>query len=114
MELPSLSFLRNTRNTTTSAIFDYEITGVRPADRKTSDRISGIPFLVPVIQVYGYDSYERDDPKYNEVEEVLYFDSFSDEDEQMDVLNERIEHEILEYAIHPSMMYRGMRYALIL
>ena len=91
----------NTRNTTTSAIFDYEITGVRPADRKTSDRISGIPFLVPVIQIYGYDSYDRDDPKYNEVEEVLYFNSFSDEDEQMDVLNERIEHEIREYANSP-------------
>ena len=88
----------NTRNTTTSAIFDYEITGVRPADRITSDRISGIPFLVPVIQIYGYDSYDRDDPKYHEVEEVLYFNSFSDEDEQMDILNERIDHEILEFA----------------
>ena len=91
----------NTRNTTTSALFDYEITGVRPADKTTSDKMSGMPFPVAVMQVYGYDSYEEDDAKYNEVDEVLYFNSFAEPDEGIEELNARISHEILEYANAP-------------
>jgi hypothetical protein len=88
----------NTRDTTTGALFDYEITGARPADRGTSDKIEGMPFLVPVMQVYGYDSYEKDDPKYAEVDEVLYYNSFKEHVPGVDELNARISHEILEYA----------------
>lgn len=88
----------NTRDTTTGALFAYEITGVRPADRATSDRIEGMPFLVPVMQVYGYDSYDKNAPKYAEVEEVLYYNSFKEHVPGVDELNARISHEILEYA----------------
>ena len=91
----------NTRDTTTGALFAYEITGARPADRATSDRIDGMPFLVPVMQVYGYDSYDKDDPKYQEVEEVLYYDSFKEHVPGVDELNASISHEILEYANSP-------------
>ena len=91
----------NTRNTTTSAVFDYEITGARPADKTTRDKIDGMPFVVPIIQVYGYDSYTEEDPEYYDVEEVLYFNSFAETDEEMDKLNGRISDEILAYANSP-------------
>ena len=92
------SMRANTRDTTTSALFDYEITGARAADRITSDKIGGLPFLVPVMMVYGYDSYPANDPRHNEVDEVLYFNSFKEHVPGMDELNARISHEILEFA----------------
>ncbi len=92
----------NTRDTTSSAIFPYEITGARPADGLTSDKMSGTPFLVTVMQVYGYDSYDKEDPRYNQVDEVLYFNSFQEHVPGMDELNARISHEILEYANQPE------------
>lgn len=92
----------NTRDTTSSALFPYEITGARPADGLTSDKMSGTPFLVTVMQIYGYDSYDRDDPRYNQVDEVLYFNSFQEHVPGMDELNSRISHEILEYANQPE------------
>ena len=91
----------NTRDTTTGALFAYEITGARPADRATSDKIEGMPFLVPVMQVYGYDAYDMDDPKHAQVEEVLYYGSFKEHVPGVDEINARISHEILEYANAP-------------
>ena len=85
----------------TGALFAYEITGARPADRATSDRIEGMPFLVPVMQVYGYDAYDMDDPKHAQVEEVLYYGSFKEHVPGVDEINARISHEILEYANAP-------------
>ncbi len=95
------SMRANTRDTTTSALFDYEITGVRPADKITSDKMSGMPFLVQVIQTYGYDSYSRDDPKYDEVVEVMQFSSFVPDDKEMEKLNKRISDEVMEYVNRP-------------
>ena len=92
------SMRANTRDTTTSALFDYEITGARAADRATADRIEGLPFLVPVMMVYGYDSFPADDVRSNEVEEVLHYDSFKEHVPGMDELNARITSEILDRA----------------
>lgn len=91
----------NTKDTTTSAIFDYEITGARAADKITSDKISGMPFLVSLIQTYGYDSYPEDDPKHDSVEEVLSFNSYKDNVPGMEELNSHISREITEYALSP-------------
>ncbi|MBO4904022.1 MAG: hypothetical protein J5367_02245 [Lachnospiraceae bacterium] len=91
----------NTRDTTTGALFDFEITDSRPGDRATSDRIDGMPYLTTVMQVYGYDSYDKEDPKYADVEEVLYFGSFKEHVPGVDELNASISHEILEYANTP-------------
>lgn len=88
----------NTRDTTTSALFGYEITGSRAADAITSDKMSGVPFLSAVMQVYGYDSYSEDDSKYNEVEEVLMFNSFSEHVPGIEELNGKISGEILAFA----------------
>ena len=95
------SMRANTRDTTTSALFDYEITGVRPADKITSDKMNGMPFLVQAIQTYGYDSYTGDDPKYDEVVEVMQFSSFVPDDEEVEKLNERIAGEVMEYVNRP-------------
>ncbi len=92
------SMRANTKDTTTSARFAYEITGARSADKATSDKINGMPYLVPVIQVYGYDSYEKDDPKYKEVIEVLQFASFSEHVPGMEELDKRISEEIIPIA----------------
>ena len=92
------SMRANTRNTTTSALFEYEITGARAADRSTSDKINGLPFLVPVMMSYGYDSFPADDPRHNEVDEILHYNSFKEHVPGMDDLNERISREILEFA----------------
>ncbi|MCR5590720.1 MAG: hypothetical protein K6F73_04245 [Lachnospiraceae bacterium] len=91
----------NTRNTMTSALFGYEITGARPADKVTSDKMNGMPFLLPVVQLYGYDSYDSEDVRYNEVQEILYFCAYADNVPGMDELNARISHEIMEYANAP-------------
>ncbi|MBO4890803.1 MAG: hypothetical protein J5574_07410 [Lachnospiraceae bacterium] len=92
------SMRANTRDTTTSALFDYEITGARAADRATADRIEGRPFLVPVVMVYGFDAYPAGDVRSNEVEEVLYYDSFKEHVPGMDELNARISGEMLDKA----------------
>ncbi len=92
------SMRANTKDTTTSARFAYEITGARSADKATSDKINGMPYLVPVIQVYGYDSYEKDDPKYKEVIEVLQFASFSNHVPGMEELDKRVSEEIIPIA----------------
>ncbi len=89
------SMRANTRNTTTSAVFEYEITGSRSGDKLTSDKMNGMPFLVPVLQVYGYDSYPADDPKHNEVEEVMMLNSFQEHVPGMEEFNEKIRGEIL-------------------
>ncbi len=88
----------NTRDTTTSARFKYEITGVRPADKITSDKISGVLFLSPVVHVYGYDSYPKDDAGYNEIEEILFFNSFKEHVPGMEELNQRISNDIMVLA----------------
>ncbi len=88
----------NTRDTTTTALFDYEITGVRPADKITTDKINGVPFLTSLVQVYGYDSYPKNDVRYNSVDEVLHFSSFKEHVPGMEELNSRISREILEYS----------------
>ncbi len=92
------SLRANTKDTTTSARFSYEITGARSADKATSDKINGMPYLVPVIQVYGYDSYPKGDPRYTEVKEVLMFASFAEHIPGMDELNSRITSEVLSAA----------------
>ena len=92
------SMRANTKDTTTSARFAYEITGARSADKATSDKINGMPYLVPVIQVYGYDSYEKNDPRYNEVVEILDFASFSEHVPGMEELDRRIAEELLPAA----------------
>ncbi len=81
----------NTRDTTTAAIFDYEITGVRAADKITSDKMSGIPFLTSVIQTY--------DGK--DVVEILYFNSFQEHVPGLEEIDAAISHEMLEYANAP-------------
>lgn len=91
------SLRSNTRNTTTSALFEYEITGARSADKITSDKINGLPFLTPVIQVYGYNSYAENESKYNETEEVLVFSSFQEHVPGMEELNDRISKDIIGY-----------------
>ncbi|MCR5672392.1 MAG: hypothetical protein K6F87_01585 [Lachnospiraceae bacterium] len=88
----------NTRDTTTSARFEYEITGVRPADKITSDKMSGIPFLTVIKQVYGYDSYGKDDAKYSEVEEILTFNSFKQHVPGMDQLRSAISNDVLAFS----------------
>lgn len=92
----------NTKDTTTAALFAYEITGVRAADKLSSDKMNGVPFLTPVIQTYGYDSYDKDDPKYNEVVEVLQFASFKDHVPGMEVINDKIAKEVIAYADSPT------------
>lgn len=96
------SMRANTKNTTTSATFDYEITGARPADKITSDKISGMPFLVPIMQTYGYSSYPEDDPKYNEVLEVFNFNSYQENVPGMEELNVHISREIMEFVNAPT------------
>lgn len=88
----------NTRDTTTSARYAYEITGARPADLITDDKMSGTPFLDPVIQTYGYDLYPQEDKRYNEVSEIMMFRSFKLRVSGMDGLNERITNEVLAYS----------------
>ncbi len=88
----------NTRDTTTTALFNYEITGVRPADKITTDKINGVPFLTSIVQTYGYDIYPEDDNRYNSIDEVLIFDSFKEHVPGMEELNTRISKEILEYS----------------
>ncbi len=91
----------NTRDTTTSALFHYEITGVRPADKLTTDKMEGMPFLVELMRVYGGDAEDGDEAKRNEIDEVLYFGSFADDVPGINDLNARISDEILEYADMP-------------
>ena len=81
------SMRANTKDTTTSARFAYEITGARSADKATSDKISGRPYLVPIMQVYDKD-----------VIEVLQFASFSEHVPGMEELNKRIADEVLAVA----------------
>ena len=85
----------NTRDTSNSALIDYEITGARPADRITSDKMNGIPYLVPVIQIYGQDTLPEDDPRYGPVEEVLIFTSFDEHVPGMEELNANIAKNVL-------------------
>mgnify|MGYP007070188434 CR=1 FL=1 len=92
----------NTRDTTSDAMFLFEITGSRPGDRITEDKMNGIPFLTAVMQTYGYDSYDSDDIRYKEVTEVLTFLSFKKHVPGLDELNGEISHEILECANEPS------------
>ena len=93
------SLRANTKDTTTSARFSYEITGARSADKATSDKINGMPYLVPVIQTYGYDSYKEDDIRFKDVVEVLQFASFSTHVPGMEELNSRIHQEVLTHAM---------------
>ncbi|MCR5301542.1 MAG: hypothetical protein K6E49_03780 [Lachnospiraceae bacterium] len=88
----------NSRDTTTSAMYEYEITGSRAADSITSDKISGTPFISIARQVYGYDLYPEDDSRYNEVEEVLEFSSFKEHVPGLNDLNKRITEEIIPVA----------------
>lgn len=88
----------NTRDTTTSARYAYEITGARPADVITDDKMSGTPFLVPVIQTYGYDQYPNEDVKHNEVSEIMEYRSFKLRVSGMDELNTRISNEVLAFS----------------
>lgn len=91
----------NTRDTTSDARFLYEITGSRAGDIITEDKMNGTPYLVTVMQTYGYLSYDADDARYNEVNEVLSFMSFKKHVPGLDELNGEISHEILEYANNP-------------
>ena len=91
----------NTRNTTTSAMFAYEITQARAADKETADKMDGMPFLTQIVQTYG-NGDDEDSPKSNEVVEILYYTAYADNVPGMDELNARISHEILEYANSPE------------
>ncbi len=91
----------NTRDTTTSALFYYEITGVRPADKLTSDKIEGTPFLFEKKRLYGNDTGADDGTGVNSIDEVLYYASFSDNLPGVDELNARIDDEILAYSDMP-------------
>ncbi len=92
----------NTRDTTSSALFEYEITGARPADSLTSDKMNGIPFAGILRQEYGYDLYDEGDEKYGQVDEILYFRSFQEHVPGMEDLNSRITREVTEYADQPD------------
>ncbi len=92
------SMRANTRDTTTSARYDYEITGSRSADTLTSEKMSGNPYLVPVMQIYGDGSYPEEDPKNNEVIEILSYNSFMEHVPGLEELNGRISKELIEYA----------------
>ena len=89
------SMRANTRDTTTSARYAYEITGARSADKATSDKISGLPYLVPVVQTYGYDSYAKGDPRYDETCEIMMYASFNEHVPGMEELNSKIRNEVL-------------------
>lgn len=91
----------NTRDTSTSARFDYEITGARPADGITSDKLSGTPYLVPIMQVYGWEEFDSDDPRSATVEEILNFASFDENSPGISALNSAINDEILVFAQTP-------------
>lgn len=81
----------NTRDTTTTAVYDYEITGVRAADRITSDKMNGTPFLTSLIQTYDGE----------DVVEVLYFNSFKEHVPGMEELDQTISRELVDYATDP-------------
>ena len=91
----------NTRDTTTAALFYYEITGVRSADKITSDKMEGTPFLVEKKRIYGREQSGGSEAGSNEIEEVLYYASFSDNVPGVTELNGRIDREVLEYALSP-------------
>ncbi|MFT3983660.1 MAG: hypothetical protein QM697_07115 [Lachnospiraceae bacterium] len=90
------SFLYTLRENThkeKNTLYAYEIIGSEPADQLTSDKIAGIPYLIPYCY-YGYQLYEEDSSKYGEVIEVAYFNSLNNDDTTYTSLNDRIQEEI--------------------
>ena len=84
----------NTRNTSISAKFAYEITNVRVADTHTTNFMNGKPYLSMLIRSYGKDLYLQTDSKYNEVVEVPCFLSMGATGTELDDLNKRIVDEL--------------------
>ncbi|MCR5473905.1 MAG: hypothetical protein K6F28_01740 [Lachnospiraceae bacterium] len=101
----SVSFIytlrANTRDTTTGALFDYEITGARAADRLTEDKLNGVPFLACFRRQYGWKDLEEEDEGYGNIVEILKFSSFDENEPGIKALNEAIEEDIVGLADAP-------------
>ncbi len=91
----------NTRDTTTSAMFGYEITGARAADGITSDKLAGTPYLAVARRIYGRKGADKNDPASAVIEEVLKFVSFDENVPGLAYLNNAIDEDIIAYADDP-------------
>ena len=88
----------NTKDTSASAQYDYEITGQRPANRETSNKMNGVPFITMVMQ--NYPTGVKSELLGQSVEEIPYFNSYNRQRaKDIDALNARISYEIMEYAM---------------
>lgn len=92
------SMRMNTKDTSASAKYDYEITGQRPANRETTNKMNGVPFITMVMQNYG--TGLPGEAANHSVEEVPYFNSYNrGRATGIDALNARISYEIMEFAM---------------
>lgn len=108
----------NTKDTSASAEYNYEITGQRPADTLTTSKMQGIPFVEIVMQNYGKRSADVSDKEaedkenedkeaeaeetasdLNRIEEVPYYGCFAEKNKGVEALNARISTEIMEFAM---------------
>lgn len=86
-----ISFLYTLRESThDNDLFAYEITTGVPADKKTENKLAGIPYLDIYTQFYGSSIYEEDDIKESSIIEIPYFGTFRDDRSSIESLNDRI------------------------
>ena len=87
----------NTKDTSVSAKYGYEITGQRPANRTTANKMNGVPYITMVMQNYG--NKKSDVAAEKTIEEVPYFNSLKPKQKGIETLNARISYEIMEFAM---------------
>lgn len=89
----------NSKNTSKSAEFHYEITDSHPADDFTRMRMAKVPYIVPIVQLYGngaeaYLNDGRSSKHEKSCAEVLNYTCFGEPSPAIVRLNERINYEL--------------------
>lgn len=95
----------NTRDTSRSAKFLYEIVDVVPNDEITKKRMEKEPYLTKLVNSYGanvrsgmepFSSEALENPRANIIDEIIGFDCFGGGNEVVDEFSNRIQRELVD------------------
>lgn len=109
----------NTRDTGRAATFMYEIIGAEPLDKRTAKRLDKLPYLdkhwvrfgANVWKKYSMgEKLEASNPKGNSVEEILMFENYGEETDELDKINSKIESDLIREEVLDELWHEVRSY----